>query len=197
MIFTKNPIPQAIEIPFNWIADYFDGSFLSEYDFQTNKENNFYSIKQNETLRFGLIGQGMKFFFENSDGSFYLNGKRVDITYEVDNEKFVLTNNFNKKDFITYKEAYADFNQKSGVQNSNIYSINFGYKTTFTKDDLIINFQPIVSLPFDSSAFVEVKISANKTMNGQLVFISRGKEIERFSAPLEENVSGQINWTIK
>ena len=197
MIFTKNPIPQSIEIPFNWVVDYYDGNYLSEYDFITNKKNSFYAINQSETIRFGLIGQRMKFYFENSDGSFHLNGRRIDIVYEIDGNQFSLTNNVNKKDFITYKQAYTDFNQKSGIQKSNIHSINFGYKTNFMYDDIEFNFQPIVSLPFGESANMQIKLCSNKTLNGYLVFLSSGKEIERYLAPLERGISGQINWTIK
>lgn len=197
MIFNGKINPQAIDIPFNWNADYFDGTHLSEYDLATHKANSFYSIKQNETLRFGLYGQNMKFYFENSDGSFFLNGKRIDIAYEADGNTHLLTNNFNTKDFITYKEAYSDFNGKSGEQKSSISSINFGYKTIYERENINLHFQPVVSIPLGSSVFMEAKLTSDINLNGDIIFIRNGKEIERFHAPLEANVSGQINWTVK
>lgn len=197
MIFEKQPIPQAINIPFNWVADYYDGTFLSEYDFLSHNKNSFYAIKQSETIRFGLFGQNMRFFFENSDGSFMLNGRRVDIGYEIDGKLLMLTNNFNKKDFITYKEAFTDFKGEEGTQRTNLNSINFGYKTVYERDGYIINFQPVVSLPVGESVYIEVKMTSNTSLNGDLVFFTRGKEAERFRAPLEKGVSGQMNWTVK
>ncbi|MEK4025529.1 hypothetical protein [Sporosarcina sp. FSL W7-1283] len=197
MIFNNNKAPQAINIPFNWVADYFDGSYLSEYDFQSHKPNNFYTVKQDFTLRFGLIGQGMKMYFDNTDGSFHLNGRKVDIVYEFEGKQYVLTCNNEKKDFITYKQAFTEYNNREGRQRSNIESINFGYKTVYKKDDIEMFFQPVVSLPFDSKAFIEIKLTSNKEMNGELVFISRRKEIERFKAPLQVNTSGNMKWTIK
>jgi hypothetical protein len=197
MIFSQSRIPNAANIPFNWVADYFDGTYLSEYDFASHHPNNFYSIKQHNTIRFGLVGQQMRFFFENIDGAFSLNGRRVDVAYEIDGKSYLLTNNTNKKDFITYKQAYTGFSHTSGVQRSNLESISFGYKTTYKRDNIELFFQPVVTLPFNDNAFMEIKLTSNKTLNGELVFITRGKEVERFHAPLEANVSGQINWTVK
>lgn len=197
MFFSQSQIPNALKIPFNWVADYFDGTYLSEYNFANDVPNDFHSINQSETIRFGLFGQQKKFYFENIDGSFSLNGRRVDVAYEANGETYFLTNNMSKKDFITYKQAYTEFNKRSGLQRSNIESINFGYKTVYKKNDVEFFFQPVVSLPFNASVYMEVKITSNQTLNGEIVFIYRGKEVERFHAPLEANVSGQINWTVK
>lgn len=198
MLFANAGNNQAISIPFNWNADYADGKNYAEYDLFTHKKNDFYLIQKNQVIRFGLFGQGMKFYFEMSDGSFNLNGRRIEISYEEENgEIYHLTTNFENKDLITYKEAYADYNNVQGVQQSNLKSINFGYKTVYKKDGVQLFFQPVVSLPFNESAFIEVKITSNKSMDGHLVFKSRGVEVERFKAPLEANRAGQMDWIIK
>ncbi|MFJ7915864.1 MULTISPECIES: hypothetical protein [unclassified Lysinibacillus] len=200
MLFTNAGSTQAIGIPFNWNAEYANGKDYAEYDLLTHKQNDFYLIQRNQVIRFGLFGQGMKLFFEMSDGSFNLNGRRIEIEYIDDNsEVYHLTTNFAYKDLITYKEAYADYNNVQGIQKSNIKSINFGYKTKYEKEEVQLFFQPIVSLPLENgeSPFIEIKMTSNKPMNGHLVLKSRGIEIERFSAPLEVNRAGQINWTIK
>ncbi|WP_107951037.1 hypothetical protein [Lysinibacillus parviboronicapiens] len=198
MLFANAGNNQAIEIPFNWNADYVNGKNYAEYDLLTHKKNDFYLIQRNQVVRFGLFGQGMKFFFEMSDGSFNLRGRRIEIDYiDEDGKTYHLTTNFENKDLITYKEAFTDFSNVQGIQQSNLKSINFGYKTTYKKDDVRLFFQPVVSLPFNESAFIEVKLTSNKPMNGHLVFKSRGIEVERFYAPLEANRAGQMNWTIK
>lgn len=198
MLFTNAGNIQAISIPFNWNADYANGKNYAEYNLLTHEKNDFYLIQKNQVVRFGLFGQGMKFFFEMSDGSFNANGRRIEIEYEDENgEIYHLTTNFANKDLITYKEAYADYSNVQGVQKSNLKSINFGYKTVYKKDETQLFFQPVISLPFNESAFIEVKITSNKEMNGHLIFKSRGVEVERFKAPLEANRAGQINWTIK
>lgn len=198
MLFTEEKNIQAIGLPFNWNADYANGKNYAEYDLLTHKKNDFYLVQKNQVIRFGLFGQGMKFFFEMVDGSFYLHGRKIEISYEDENGKvYTLTTNFANKDLITYKEAFTDFSNVQGQQRSNLKSINFGYKTIYQQDDVQLFFQPIVALPFSQSAFIEVKITSNKAMNGYLIFKSRGIEVERFYAPLEENRAGQINWIIK
>lgn len=199
MLFADSRNIQAIGIPFNWNADYANGKNYAEYDLLTHKKNDFYLIQKNQVIRFGLFGQGMKLYFEMADGSFSLNGKRIEIEYIDENsEVYHLTTNFADKDLITYKEAYADYNNVQGIQKSSIKSINFGYKTKYEKEGVQLFFQPIVSLPLENeSPFIEVKLTSNKSMDGHLVFKHRGVEIERFPAPLEVNKAGQLNWTIK
>lgn len=198
MLFSQANNLQAIGIPFNWNADYANGTNYSEYDLSTHKKNDFYLIKRNEVVRFGLFGQGMKFYYEVADGSFMLRNRRIDIEYHTqDGEIYYLTGSKFNKDLITYKEAYTDFSNKQGVQKSNIKSINFGYKTQFTKDDVKLYFQPVVSLPFNEKAYIEIKLTSNKDIDGCLVIKSRGIEVERFDAPLVANRTGQVNWIIK
>lgn len=198
MLFGQSGNIQAIGIPYNWNADYVNGTSYSEYDLSTHKKNDFYLINKNQVVRFGLFGQGMKFFFENADGSFNLRGRRLDIEYHTEQgEILYLTGNALKKDLITYKEAYTDFNSQQGIQKSNIKSINFGYKTYFVNNDIQLFFQPVVSLPFKESPYIEIKLTSNVDIKGHLVFKSRGVEIERFEAPLLAHRAGQINWTIK
>lgn len=199
MLFATAGNKQAVSIPFNWNADYANGKNYAEYDLLTHKKNDFYLIQKNQVIRFGLFGQGMKLFFEMADGSFNLNGRRIEIEYVDEKaEVYHLTANFNDKDLITYKEAYADYSNVQGIQQSNIKSINFGYKTTYEKEGVQLFFQPIVSLPLENeSPFIEVKLTSNTSMDGYLVFKTRGAEIERFNAPLEANRAGQMNWVIK
>ncbi|MGG2085333.1 hypothetical protein [Lysinibacillus pakistanensis] len=186
---------KAIDIPYNWNVDYLNGTNLSEYDEKTGVKNDFLEINRDNIARFGLFGCGNKFFYEDSDGSFNLKGKRVEIFYEVTGRKYRL--GFNKKDPITYKRAYADYNNMQGPQRSNIDSIHFGYKTTFEDEDTKFFYQSVVALPTYANIFIEIKLSANKNLSGELVFKVRGKEIERYKAPLNAGVAGQINWTVK
>lgn len=212
MLFGNASNHQAIDIPFNWNADYVNGNNVSEYDFGTHKKNDFYMIDRAKVIRFGLFGQNMKFFFEMYDGSFNLRGRRIEMEYHLSDGsgKIIrLTTNFEKKDIITYKEAYADLDPKrQGVQKSSLKSINFGYKTKIENEDIVVVnndtpsylklfFQPIVSLPYNESALIEIKLTSNIDVEGYLIIKSRGVEIERFYAPLKSNIAGQLNWTIK
>ena len=198
MLFTNTENYQAINIPFNWNADYANGKNFAEFDLLTHKKNDFYLIQRNQVIRFGLFGQRMKFYFEMSDGSFNIDGRKIEIEYvKEDGTTYPLTTNYEHKDLITYKEAFTDFSNQQGVQRSNIKSIHFGYKTNYKMEDIQLFFQPIVTLPFNEHAFIAVKLTSTKAMNGYLVFKTNGIEVGRFYAPLEANRVGQINWIIK
>lgn len=197
MIFSTGQRYEAFKLPFNWVAEYFDGTYLSEYDFSSQKENSFYAINQDFTIRFGLVGQGAKIFFEKFSGVFNLNGHRLEVIYREGNKDYHLTNTNSKKDLITYKEAVSDMDLAGGGQRTAIQSINFGYKTNIFYDDLQFHFQPIVSLPSGKAAELQIKLTSNKELNGEIIFKRSGVEIEKFHAPLSEKESGHVNWTIK
>lgn len=199
MLFSSTTNLQAIEIPFNWNADYANGKNITEYNLETHRKRDFYMIDRLQVVRFGLYGQNMKFFFEMCDGSFNLAGKRIDMEYHLTDGRVIgLTSNFEKKDIITYKEAYTDLNMKQqGVQKSNLKSINFGYKTIVKKDDIRLFFQPVVSLPFYESPYIELKVTPSENLEGYIVVKSRGVEIDRIYTSLEGNKAMQFNWTIR
>lgn len=204
MIFNDSTQYTPLVYPLNWNVDYSDGTHYSEFNLETEESNDFHLINNDKVARFGLFGQIGKFYFDK-DGSFRLNGKRVTIEYHKDDGEIIhLTNNFSNKDLITYKQACVNLNRKvRGEQKSNILSFNFGYKTIFTKNDLQIFFQPVMSFPIpskenpDTTPYMEVKLTTNKDLQGDLVFKIRDIEVDRFNAPLEINYSGYINWNIK
>lgn len=206
MLFGTSNNLQAVDIPYNWNADYNNGENVTEYDLDNNKRN-FYAIDTSKVSRFGLFGQNKKYYFEMTDGSFILDRKRLDIEYHLKDGRIIgLTSNFEKKDLITYKEAYTDLNiRKQGVQKSNLKSINFGYKTKiFNKDfnkssekdnSLELFFQPVISLDLSGRHFMELKMSSNIEIDGDIVFKLKGQEFERFNVLIEENKTFQISWS--
>lgn len=199
MIFTNQEKVEPIEVPLNWHAEYADGTSISEYDAATKQKNNFYSINQDHIARFGLFGVGQKYFFEMSDGSFNLGGKRITVEYHTKDGKIIrLTSNANKKDLITFKQAYANFNNVQGVQRSFIESFNFGYKTVLEKESYKLHFQPVVVLPNSKEQpFIQVRITSDKDLDGELVFKRGRNVVDRFNAPIKAEHTGQLNWTIK
>ena len=206
MIFNDSTKYQALTYPLNWCADYKSGEHYAEFDLENGKSNDFYKIRVEDVLRFGLFGQNGKFYFD-LDGSFMFNDRRIEVEYHLSNGEIInLTTNFNDKDLITYKQAYSEFRKVGSKQPSRIESFNFGYKTQLFKDNLQIFFQAIVTIPIkyeDSDKnesyrpYMEVKLTSNKELNGDLVFKFRGNEVDRYEAPLEINHSGIMKWTIK
>jgi hypothetical protein len=187
---------------FIWIAEYVDGTYLSEFDLITHRPNNFYSIDKNKLIRFGLVGQGMKLYFEVGGGIFKLNGQMIMFTYidENGNEYFLTGQNKLYNDIITYKDAHCDgavFFGGSGVLQTNISQYNFGYKTKLLINDIAFNFQCICCLPYNHPAFMEIKLVSNKDMNGKLRVYRNNRIVDEIEAPLKEGYAGFTKWIIR
>lgn len=196
MIFYDSKPIESFHLPFNWGADYNDNTYITEFDLNTKEKNDFYSIEQNKIVRFGLFGCGMKMFYDR-DGGININGKRIDIEYHTDNEIFLLTCQDSQKDCITYKQAYIKPDRSKSVQDTKIESINFGYKTLLNINETQFYFQPIVSIPMEGVAEIDIKLTSNKNLDGKLVFRGDKGIIDIFEAPLQINHAGTMRWTIQ
>lgn len=197
MVFDNKDKIKEFKYPFNWGADYKDGTFDREFD-DNGKHTDFYSIRKDEIIRFGLYNESMKLFYQE-DGSFYLNGQLIEIEYHIKDKVYNLTCNFDNKDCTTFKQDSMTPKGR-GVQKSKLECIAFGYKTLITaKDDIQFYFKPLVILPFvgDNRAFIETTITSNKNLKGKLVFKNKSKIVDVFDFPLTKNYKSVINWTIK
>lgn len=181
-----------------WVAKYLDGSHLAEYDFMTRKANLFASINKNNLIRFGLVGHGMRFFFEVFGGIFNVNGQVVDFVYKTKDRDYFLTGQDQMyKDIITYKDSEAVLYQNGGVQDSGILQYNVGYKTVIPFPDVTFNFKPIFHIPNSRPANFSVRLVANQNLNGDLIIRKNQKEVASFHAPIEKNVGGELQWVFK
>ncbi|MCY7861159.1 hypothetical protein MOD67_14125 [Bacillus licheniformis] len=196
--YNNSPVPQD----FIWVAEYPDGTHLSEFDFETKKENSFYRIDRNRLFRFGLIGHGQKIYFER-DGVFNVSGRRLQFLYEVDGKTLPLNGDFkyDTNDIITYKDAESSGLMSSfkgdGRLSNKITQYNLGYKTTIKVEGITFNFKPIFRLPFNQPAIFSLWLVSDKKLDGKLVIVSNGTTVFETKAPLEPNVGGELNWIIQ
>lgn len=191
---------------FIWLGEYVDGTHLAEFDFTTKEENSFYAIQKDKLIRFGLIGHGMKLFFE-ADGIFKLCGRMVEVIYSTSEKDYYLTGNIqaNYRDIITYKDAVssglANFNPyavgESGVLSTTITQYTFGYKTVLDFGDVKFNFKALCKIPFDSPVYMNFRLVADKELNGKLLVRVNGLVADEFLAPLKPNVGGELNWLVR
>ncbi|MBU7316164.1 hypothetical protein [Paenibacillus oleatilyticus] len=184
---------------FIWLAAYMDGTFLSEFSYDSQKENSFYAIEKDRLIRFGLIGYGMNFYYEVLGGTFKLAGQMVEVIYKTDEKEYYLTGQqMMYQDLIQYKDAEATLNlfEGAGATNSKITQYNFGYKQNLKIDDANFNFKAICHIPYGKPIYLSLRISADSNLNGRLCIRKNGLTIEEFDAPLKANVAGQLNWEL-
>jgi hypothetical protein len=195
--FNNNMSP--VEQEYVWYSENVNGEIYSEFDFKTKKENSFYNIDKKNIVRFGLIGEGKKLYYEINSGIFKLNGKMVEIIYKTDNFEYYLTGqNDLYRDLITYKDAESIITlNKSGTSRSSIIQFNFGYKTNLEINGAKFNFKPIVSIPRNKNfVYMNIRLTCNQNLNGKLLIKRNGVIVEEIEAPLRKNVGGELNWIL-
>lgn len=84
-----------------------------------------------------------------------------------------------------------------GAFTNSILSFNLGYKKKLDLGDMNINFQNVLSIPMNESAFMQIKISADKDLDGKLIIRRNGIIVDEIHAPLKADMSGNLNWTIR
>lgn len=203
MVFQNSTVLNSpVAQDFVWVAEYPDGTHLSEFDFNTKEENSFYHIDRKRLFRFGLVGHGQKIYFER-DGLFNVAGRFIQFFYEVGGKRLPLNGHFsyNVNDIITFKDAEAlvssTSREKQGTLRSNITQFNLGYKANINVEGINFNFKPIIQLPFNQPAKISLRLVADKKLDGKFIITNNGRVAFETVAPLEPNVGGELNWVIQ
>lgn len=192
--FVQSPVESQ---DFIWMADYSDGTFLSEYDFNSKKENSFYDIYKKNLIRFGLVGCGMNLFYEVFGGTFKISGKMLEFIYKVDGKEYYLTGQQQMyNDIIQFKNAESNFDPlgRSGSIESMINQYNFGYKQKLNMHDVNFNFKAICSIPYGQPIYMNLRLVADRDLNGVFCIKKNGIIVAEIEAPLQKNMAGEINW---
>jgi hypothetical protein len=187
---------------FIWVAGYLDGSMLAEFDFQTYKDNDFEAIRRDNLLTFGLLGHGLKMYFDTATGIFNLAGNEYEIIYKADDKEYNLTGQYQLyNDIIQYKSAFTDFDPFAKEQgyagSAGIFQYNFGYKNRFNIDGTNFSFKAICKMPLNQPIHLALWLVADADLNGQIVIKKNGITIEKIDAPIVKNVGGDMNWVVK
>ncbi|WP_068620006.1 hypothetical protein [Paenibacillus tuaregi] len=196
--YTRSPVGQS----FVWVAEYYDNTALSEFDWKTKKTNSFYDIDRTKLYKFGLVGEGSQVYFDVANGVFNLNNHRLMLSYIAGGVEYGLTGRtLLYNDIITYKDAVSDAKltgfDPGGQFGNQIVQYNFGYKKQMELENVNINYQAVFSLPYSESTFLQVKITSDQDLDGKLVIRRNGLIVDEINAPLVGGKVGIINWVIK
>jgi len=195
----QSPVDQD----FIWVADYYDGTHLAEFDFVTKQENSFYAIQRDRLMRFGMVGHGHRLSFE-VDGTFYLSGRAVELIYRTKDKDYRLTGNVanNYNDIITYKDAEAVTNitavpNQEGGFSSTITQFNFGYKAAIEVEGVRFGIKALVQIPHRQAMTLHVRLVTDVDLDGELVMRVNGIREHVFHAPLQAEIGGELNWQVQ
>lgn len=96
-----------------WVAQYADGRIVREFEFEGSwargrwKETPFWEIDLSRVISFGVEGSGLRVGFTTLDGIIGINGRAVELVFELPSGRFPLTG---RRDvsygrIVQYKEA--------------------------------------------------------------------------------------------
>ena len=182
---------------FIWLAEYLDGSYLTEFDLGDGKENSFYSINKSMLVRFGLIGHNLKMFYEVLGGYFNIAGTFIEIILkEKDGKEYPITGRQEiYNDIITFKdaEAYIDSTSISG----NITKYNFGFKKSLVYSDLCISSKVIFTIPYKKLSYFNFRLVCDRDITGELIIKYSGKVVEALPCEFVSERGYELNWIMK
>ncbi|CCF13467.1 putative uncharacterized protein [Brevibacillus laterosporus GI-9] len=178
------------------MAEYIDGTNLSEFDFNTKQENNFYSIDKKTVVRFGLIGHGHKLYYEAFGGHLKLGNGQIDLVYKAGDKEYFLTgqNEF-YQDLITFKRAEAEINllNSSGELSPIITEYVFGYKHKLKFEDISFHIKVLVGLS-EQSPTLTLRLVSDRNIQGSLEIKINGETVSESIVNLTKETSQEFSW---
>ncbi|MBG9774884.1 hypothetical protein [Brevibacillus laterosporus] len=192
-IIPYSPVPQR---EFIWLAEYVDGTHLSEFDFNTKQENDFYSINKKTVARFGLIGHGHKLYYETFGGHLKLGNGQIDLVYKTEEKEYFLTGqNEIYQDLITFKRAEAEINllNSSGELRPVITEYVFGYKHKLKFKDVSFYIKVLIGLS-EKSPILTLRLVSNRDVEGSVGIKLNGIAVSEMMANLTKEISQEFKW---
>lgn len=194
------PYAFSNELDFMFVAEYLNGTLLFEY----NPEEKYYiSIKEVENrsniLHFGLVGHGVRTYYEIPTGIFYFDKNKIEILYKTKDKEYSLTNQLQLyNDIIYFKDAYSEFNMLTHRGGCNFYGYNYGYKTKINfSDGTEFYFKPIINIPLKQPVNFKIWLVCNKNLDGEIIIKINDIKSHKIHAPLDKNIGGELTWILK
>lgn len=184
---------------FIWMAEYFFKDGLTEFDLNTQKENDFNLIDKKDLKNFGLIGQGAKLYFDCHNGKFNILGNQYMFLIRIKGIDYIVNDLlYNVKDIITYKRAEAIAGFTSQELDSKIVGYYFGYKTKLKIQDVNFNIKPIISILEGKPLFLDLTISCDKDLDTFFTVYHINRK-RRFELPvsLKKNRNIRLHWNVQ
>ncbi len=183
-----------------WVAEYLNGTSLYEFIPVNNavEENSFYDIDASNLSKFGLVGCNHNFWFDVGTGVLYVNDQPIEIKYN----NWCITNDGTRyEDIITYKDAEFDvvlLGAGGNNSSSRISNYHVGYKKSIFVQGTAVHYKLIFDIPTDGKPVtLDISISADKDLNGNLCISRQGVSLAEFEAPIRANTTGNLKWVVK
>lgn len=196
-----HPYAFSKELIYMFVGEYINGKFQFEFNPNINKYFSVKEVNTNELIRFGVVGEGRRSYFNITNGVFTHNKLDLHFIYKIGDIEYDLTNSTNVcyNDIIYFKEAVSVMSVQGMPSRTNFLGYNYGYKTQLQyQNGVRINFQPIMHCAYRENPRMDIRLVANvDAPDGKLVIrTSRGLDYIT-PAPLQASKHRIFNWTVE
>ena len=155
-------------------------------------------------VKFGLIGNKLKLYFDLNSGMFYLNNSsKIKINFTLsDGKEFDLSNeSTGKKSLITFKDAHTDAIFTGNIKTANsgniIDAFNVGMKFNLPEDDIFVTILFVIPVNGENRGrpYFSIRFSskANQTCDISLEQIYTKDKVEKVYKLMNETINIEKN----
>jgi len=189
-----------------WVSDYYDNTGLSEFYLDpidnTIKKNNIESINKSILNKFGLVGHGLKMYYDVLGGTFFIRDKQLSfrivddttgITYSISG-----SSKFYYNDLIIYKQGMSLTNSNLSNSTNIISGYYFGFKGKPQFDsEISFNYKNIFCLELNKPVYFDITLSSSREFYGKLELLVNNKVTHSYEVVFEKaNTSYNIKFPL-
>lgn len=203
MIFKKDIRP-PVKQDLMYMAEYADGSYIPEFNLMTATKNPFEGLRAEGLIRLGLVGVSVPMYIETYGGFFHLAGRNIQVKYVTkDKEYYLIGHPRFYKNLFYYKTGMAELPMSPkaeliawGRPEGEIMSFHFGYTEDLLVEGVNFKLTAECKVPYQETIKLKFNLQADQELNGRIVVIRSGVEIDLGEAPIDPNMGGEVEWTV-
>lgn len=201
----RDNIKSPNDQPLMYLAEYADGSFVTEFNTITGKKQPVQNLKEEGMIRFGITGMGVPAYVETYGGYFHIAGKNVQVKYVANGIEHYLIGHprfYTNVEYFKSGSAELALSPKAevitwGKPEGEIDGFHFGYSENILAEGVNFTFKAICNIPFMKAVTMTFELHADVELDGELVVMYGGEERYRDSAPIDPIEGGKIEWHVK
>ncbi|WP_125154427.1 hypothetical protein [Clostridium rectalis] len=193
-----HPYSFSREMDYMFVGEYLNNTFLFEFNPEKKIYNSVKEIDKNKLIRFGLVGNGLRTYFNALTGVFTFDKNKIEVFYKTKEKEYnLMSNDTYYNDIIYFKNAYSQI-RYGGMSNTNFCGYNYGYKAKVSfEDGTFFYFKPIINIPMGQPTNFKIWLVSNVDLDGEIVIKVNNLKTYNIHAPLEKNIGGELTWFIR
>ena len=195
-----HPYAFSRELEYMFVGEYIDGKFQFEYNPNNGLYYNVKEVNRNSLIRFGVVGKGLRSYFNTIDGSFKHGDIMFKFIYKDKNKEYDLTNRLNTlyNNIIHYKDACSIL-AYGGEARTSFVGYHYGYETNINyADGTVFYFKPLINFTEGKKEYLTMEMKSNRDIDRGQLIIRSSKGLDYITnSPLKTDIVNKFTWQIE